>query len=179
MNEFLAWLSRILDSWKFWVVIAPWEIGVRIRLGKRGVALKPGVHFRIPFVDSVMLVNTRLRIEGTPPITVSGDKPNCTRYISATIGFYITDPLNAMLKFGLPGPVVISKAQGEIATTQDEGKAITALKKYFTEDTGISVEFVKFVEDVEVRTYRIINGNAWIASGHESTTMQGTLSARY
>jgi hypothetical protein len=179
MQEFLAWLSRILDSWKFWVVIAPWELGVRIRMGKNATSLRPGPHFRIPFIDAITLVNTRLRIDGTPPVTVSGSAANATRYISATVGFRISDPLKAMLKFGAPGPVVVSKTQGEIAVTRDESKVTQALKAYFDADSGISIEFVKFVEDVEVRTYRLINGNSWIASGHESLGNNGTASMRY
>lgn len=180
MNPFLEWLSRILDSWKFWVVIAPWEIGVRVRLGKRAVAMRPGFHLRVPFVDVITHVNTRMRIDGTPPVTVQGSSPHCTRYISATVGYYVSDPLKAMLNFGLPYAVVVSKTQGEIAATRDERLATQALRAYFDAASGITIDFVKFVEDVEVRTYRLINGGAWIASGHESTSGNGSAaSARY
>lgn len=174
MELFFAWLSRVVDSWKCWVVIAPWEIGVRVRLGKTAVAMRPGLHPRIPFVDVITLVNTRLRIDGTPPVTVHGTGFNCTRYISATVGYRVSDPLKAMSIFGLPSAVVVSKTQGEIAVTRDEGKATEALKAFFDEASGISIEFIKFVEDVEVRTYRLINGGSWIASGHESASGSGS-----
>lgn len=180
MDPFFAWLSRILDSWKCWVVIAPWEIGVRVRLGKNAVALKPGSHLRIPFIDVITLVNTRMRIDGTPPITVHGASAHCTRYISATVGYYVSDPLKAMLKFGLPYAVVVSKAQGEIAATRDEAQATQALRAYFDAASGITIDFIKFVEDVEVRTYRLINGSSWVASGHENSSGPGgTMSQRY
>lgn len=52
MQQFIAWLSGVLNSWKFWIVIAPWEVGVRIRLGRKAVALGPGLHLRIPWVAS-------------------------------------------------------------------------------------------------------------------------------
>lgn len=180
MNEFLAWLSRIFDSWKFWIVIAPWEIGVRVRLGKRAAAVTPGLHLRIPLIDVITLVNTRLRIDGTPPVTVQGNAPHCTRYITATVGYRVCDPMKAMMKFGLPYAAVVSKAQVEIASACDEEKALKAMQAYFDADSGIAVDFIKFVEDVEVRTYRLINASAWIASGHESTTgLTGGMSGRY
>ncbi len=178
MNEFLAWLSRILDSWKFWIVIAPWEVGVRVRLGKNAVALRSGLHFRIPFVDAITLVNTRLRIDQSPPVAIAA-RGSFTRYISATVGYRISDPLKAMLKFGLPAAVVISKAQGEIALHHDEGRTLESLSAYFGPDCGIVMEFVKFVEDVEVKTYRLINGSSWGMSGHEQTGMNGVPSTRY
>src|SRR5271170_1021499 len=136
MDQFLAWLSRIFDSWKFWIVIAPWEIGVRVRLGKNAAAMHPGFHLRIPFVDVISLVNTRLRIDGTPPITVHGRVSNYTRYISATVGYHVSDPLKAMLKFGMASTVVVSKAQGEIAASCEEAKALKSLKEFFDVDSG-------------------------------------------
>jgi hypothetical protein len=169
MNEFLAWISKILDSWKFWIVIPPWDVGVRIRFGKNATGLKPGIHFRIPFIDNITLVNTRLRIETTPPVNIDRAN-NKTRYISATIGYIVSDPLKSMMKFGRPETVVISKTQSEIATHKEENKVIKVLKEYFNNDSGIEIDFVKFIDDVEVKTYRLINGGSWIASGHESIT---------
>lgn len=178
MQEILAWLSRLFDSWKFWIVIAPWEIGVRVRLGKLATAMMPGFHFRIPFIDAITLVNTRLRIDGTPPITVGAIGSNRTRYISATVGYRVADPLKAMLKFGLPYSAIISRAQGDIASTLDEQKTLDSLRSYFNGDSGIVIDFVRFVESVEVRTYRLINGSAWIATGHE-TVPTNVAGARY
>jgi hypothetical protein len=114
MDQFLAWLSRMFDTWKFWIVISPWEIGVRVRLGKNATAMSAGFHFRVPFVDAITLVNTRLRIDGTPPVTVHGSAPNLTRYISATVAYRVSDPLKAMLNFGIPQAVVVSKMTDRI-----------------------------------------------------------------
>jgi len=166
--------SRIVDAWKCWIVIAPWEIGVRVRLGRNADAMQPGFHFRIPFVDVITLVNTRLRIDGTPPVTVHGQAKHCTRYISATVGYHVTDPLKAMLKFGLLSSVVTTKAQGEIAAKCDEAEAIKSLREFFDAGSGIEIDFIKFVEDVEVRTYRLINGTSWCASGHETAGAPGS-----
>jgi regulator of protease activity HflC (stomatin/prohibitin superfamily) len=178
MDQFLAWLSRIFDSWKFWIVIAPWEIGVRIRLGKNAASLRPGFHLRVPFIDVITMVNTRLRIDNTPPITVQGGVANHTRTVTATVGYRVIDPLKAMMKFGLPSAVVISKAQGEIASACDEQAVLESLRSYFGDESGVSIDFVKFVENVEVRTYRLINGGSWGIGGHESLS-NGAASGRY
>jgi hypothetical protein len=180
MDLFFAWMSRVVNSWKCWIVIAPWDIGVRVRLGRKAVALNPGFHLCIPFVDTITIVNTRMRIGGTPPVTVRGTAVNCTRYISATVGYHVFDPLKAMSKFGLPNAIVLCKAQSEIAATCDEAKAVEAMKAYFDAHSGISIEFIKFVEDVEVKTYRLINGGSWTTSGHEDVSGPGgAISARY
>ncbi len=179
MQEFLAWLSRILDSWKFWIVIAPWEIGVRIRLGKNAVSLKPGLHWRIPFLDAITLVNTRLRLDATPPVTIPSDKKNHTRYISGMVGYFVSDPLKAMLHFGRPDSAIVCKAQSEIAKMGDEAAVLNELRTYFGPESGITIDFVKFVENVEVRTYRLINGGSWVQAGHESVGANGLANARY
>lgn len=180
MQEFLAWLSRILNSWKFWIVIAPWEIGVLIRLGKRAMSLVPGLHWRIPFIDIITLVNTRLRIDATPPITIQGNDSGKTKYMSAVIGYQVFDPLKAMLQFGLPQAIIVSKAQSELASTGGSISATReALQSYFNSNTGISISFVELVENVEVKTYRIIEGSSWIRDGHETVGADGAVGGRY
>lgn len=178
MQEFLAWLSRLLDSWKFWLVIAPWEVGVRIRLGKTAAALQPGLHLRIPFVDVVTLVNTRLRFDVTPPVTVAGTRMDRIRYISAIVGYRVDDPVKAMQQFGNATSVVMAKGQGLIAELRDEAAVVKALKEYFGDSTGILVESVALVEDVEARAFRMLNQCTWTNS-HESVPPTGAPSARY
>ncbi len=179
MQGLLSWLSQIFSSWRFWIVIAPWEIGVRVRLGKNARALNPGPHLRIPFIDVIVLVNTRLRINGTPPITVAGSLLNRARYISAVVGFRIADPVRAMLKFGMPESAVITKAQGEIALLKDARLVEKAMGDYFDADSGIVIEFISFVEDLEVRTYRLLSQGSWTMNGHETLGPNGEVLARY
>ena len=61
----MEWLSTIVRSlWRpfqWWVVVAQWELGLRIRLGKKTKALNPGIHFRIPFLDRIYIQSARLR----------------------------------------------------------------------------------------------------------------------
>ena len=71
----MEWLDTLLQSvgkpFKWWVVIAPWEQGLRVRLGKKSRKLLPGIHFVIPFFDRVYRIGTRLRLvsEGGQTLT--------------------------------------------------------------------------------------------------------------
>lgn len=164
MNQFLEWLSRIFGSWKPWVVVPPWDIGVRVRLGKTAGALRPGPHFRIPFLDEIVLVNTRLRIESTPMVTLPGRGPNTARCVSAVVGFRIEDPLKAMLRYNQPGAALLAVVQAALCKNGNEDACLSAVRA-ISEGAGIVTEFVYFSENVEVRTYRLIQGGGGLWSG--------------
>lgn len=55
-------LTAMWRPFQWWVVVAPWERALRVRLGKTAIVLQPGPHFRIPFLDRVYLKSVRLRI---------------------------------------------------------------------------------------------------------------------
>lgn len=165
MNALLEWISRIFQSWKFWIVIAPWDIGVRVRVGKVAAALQPGLHFRIPMFDEIVLVNTRVRIEPTPTVTVKGAKPGTARVITAQVGYAIVDPVKALLRYSQPGAAVLAMAQSLLAKATACEDATKALNVEFG-GHGIEVVYVYCTEDVEVRTYRLLQGGGGIyASG--------------
>ncbi len=167
MNALFQWIAHVVGSWKFWIVIAPWDIGIRVRMGKSAATLAPGPHFRIPFIDEIILVNTRMRIESTPPITIAGSKANTAKVVSATVGYSISDPLKAALTYTYPGPIVTGFVQAAIVDGRNEQQAM----EYTSEAVrsgGIKIEFVYFSENVEVRTYRLISssgGGAYSGSG--------------
>lgn len=158
MNQLLDWLSKLFGSWKPWIVVPPWDVGVRVRLGKSAIALKPGLHLRIPFIDVVILVNTRLRVTSTPPVTLGSGNGKC-RMISATVGYRITDPVQAMLTFDAPHHVVTAYAQTVLAEYRDGPRCLSLLVDRFA-CTGIDVEFLRFVEDLELPALRLLQ-NSW------------------
>lgn len=48
-------LYYIVDELKFWVVIPYYDRGIRLRFGKpRGEELVPGIHWKLPFADSIL-----------------------------------------------------------------------------------------------------------------------------
>jgi len=158
MNRLFEWLANMFGSWKFWIVIAPWNVGVRIRLGKVAKQMGPGLHFRIPFIDEITLINTRVRIDTTGTVTVAGSKPNTSRVVTANIGYAITDPAKAMLQYSYPGTVLQGFVQAEIVAGTDPEEARRRINESVMQH-GIRVDFIYYSENVEVRTYRIMQGN--------------------
>lgn len=163
VNQLFAWLAQIFSSWKFWLVVEPWDVGVRVRLGKIANKLKPGLHFRIPFLDQIALVNTRVRVATTPPITIGNGIAGRARVVSAVVGYRVFDPLKALMTYTVPTAVVFSVVQAELVKSTDAEVALEAARRYFVTG-GIEIDFLALTEDVkDVRTYRILNshGGVW------------------
>ena len=160
MEQLIAWLSRIVNSWKFWVVVAPWEVGVLVRLGKRARALQPGPHWRFPFLDQITLVNTRLRVLTTPAVTIrnGSDGNGLARVRRATVGYVIHDPLVALQRYNRPEAAIMGLLQAKLATD----KPGTGLGSAFEEleSNGLRVVFTQLVEDVDVPTLRLLQGGS-------------------
>lgn len=73
-----------------WVVISPWEQGLRVRLGKHVRVLGAGVHLRIPGLDVVHIQSVRRRIStiGTQTLTTTDDR---TITVAGSLGYEIAD----------------------------------------------------------------------------------------
>jgi hypothetical protein len=90
----VTWVSQLLQAATkpliWWVIIAPWERGVRIRGGKRVVVLQPGVHLKIPFWDRVCVQSVRLRTLRTTAQTITTRDGKCVT-LALAIDFAISD----------------------------------------------------------------------------------------
>lgn len=155
MNQFFEWISKGVSSLRCWIVIPPWEAAIRVRLGKNAKALQPGLHLRLPFIDVIMLVNTRLRVTTAPPTSTTHD--NRTRVTRVTVGYCVHDPLRAIKCFTHPDVVVKAQAQALAKGTEEE--CLRGLREAF-DNTGVRIEFARYVDDVHVPGLRIIQ-NQW------------------
>lgn len=166
MNSFFEWISRLASSWKCWIVVPPWDTGVRVRLGKIARSLPPGLHLRIPGLDEIALVNTRLRVESTPAMTLSNGKPGWVRTTTATIGYRVVDPLEALMHYTEPGQVLVAMAQRWVTRGSDAGQVTEQLRAE-VQGTGIAVEWVYFAEQAEVKCLRLMQGGggAYVGAG--------------
>jgi hypothetical protein len=173
MTQFLEWLGRFFGSWKFWIVVPPWDVGVRVRLGRVAASLGPGPHWRVPLLDDVTLVNTRLRIASTPPVMMQNGTSVMVHVVSATIGFRIADPMLAMARFEQPVVAVLGYAQAEIVRLLSAEGCCDALTRFFA-GSGVEIEFVRYIEDAKVRAFRLISADWKVADG-----MHGAVEGRY
>lgn len=158
MNSVLEYISRLLSQWKFWVIVPAWDIGIRTRLGKAVTKLEPGPHLRIPLLDEIVLVNTRQRVTSTPCVTLQGSRPGYSRVRSATISYRIVDPVRAVMHYSAMDSTIYCIVQAALAGQSEIGVIEDTLRKEMG-GKGIEVDFLRLVEDVEVRTIRLLNEN--------------------
>ncbi len=114
----MQWLSQILSSLaqplKWWVVVAPWEGALRIRLGKVAGELGPGIHFRVPFLDRLYIQSLRLRtISDTGQTMTTRDGKVVT--IAIGIEYGIANLLRVYEGLANPEAVLMYRVQGIIA----------------------------------------------------------------
>jgi regulator of protease activity HflC (stomatin/prohibitin superfamily) len=169
VNALIEWLSRLVQGVKVWVVVRPWERCVRVRFGKHASVLEPGVHFRIPLADEVMLFNNRLRVAPIPAQTMTTADGEVVS-VAGNVGFRIADPLLAMLSLQQPEYSVAALAQSSAATYIRE-RAFDDLDagdlQLFAQENlqavadGLVIEFVSITDFARVnRTFRLL-GDEW------------------
>src|SRR5262245_3187118 len=119
MGEFFTWIANFFRQFKLLTIILPWERAARVRLGNRVIVWEPGWHIRLPFLDHVEPLNTRLRIAdaGMQTLTTLDDK---TLTVGVVIGFRIADPLAALLKMQHPESSCSAIASSSIAAVVGE-----------------------------------------------------------
>lgn len=151
----------------WWVVIQPWELGVRVRLGGRRQKLRPGLSFRIPYADVIYRQSVRLRFTTLFPQTVS-TRDGHTLTMAGVLGYAITDIDKLYDTLHQAEDAIRSMAQGAIANYVQgndlseclpgcvEGGACDGLDltKY-----GLALDSLRLTTFARVKTYRFIMDN--------------------
>jgi hypothetical protein len=175
----MTWLSQIIgaigEPFKWWVVVAPWENGLRIRLGKVAAELCPGVHFRIPFLDRIYLQSMRLRtISDTgQTLTLAPDTQQAGKtidgkvvVIAVSVEYGIKSLLTLYGKLANPENVILTRVAALIAkkvsSTQSKDLTLETLEAGIADDLpaeewGLDRVKVYIVGFAKVRTYRLLN----------------------
>lgn len=162
LNELL---SRVSQAFKWWIVIAPWEMALRVRMGKKPTLLGPGINFVIPGLDRIFIQNTRKRFLNVPTQTVT-TKDNKVLTISGGVSYAIDNIELLYSTLHDAHSVLEIQAMSLIArfcVSQDLVDAHPLAVETFVNDHldfseyGLGdVEF-KLTDYVTVKTYRIIN----------------------
>lgn len=115
MDQIIALVRQVFDLFRFWVIIAPWEQAVRVRLGRRVAVLGAGVHFRIPVVDAYYVQSTRMRqcTTGRQTVTTRDGK---VATVTATVGYAIMDVLLLHNTLHHAEDTIVSLVRGLIAS---------------------------------------------------------------
>src|SRR6185369_9791485 len=86
----LDFIQRFFDLFIWWTVIEPWEQGIRIRLGRKRKQLGPGIHFKIPYADTIFKQAVRRRYTHFGPLSVT-TLDGQTLTVSGSLGYHIRD----------------------------------------------------------------------------------------
>ena len=114
MEALLDWLLDIWDELIPFVVIEPWDEGLRVRLGKHTKILKPGVHLSLPWIDVVETMNVKRQAVNLPNQNIwTLDRKSIT--ISGAFEYEVVDIAKVFLEVQDLDESLIEVTQGLIA----------------------------------------------------------------
>lgn len=166
LTGFNELISQVLGMFQWWIVIAPWEMAIRVRRGHKTTVLGPGMHFRIPALDRFFVQRVRKRYMNTPTQTVtSKDRQAIT--ISGGTAYEITDIGKLYNTLSDPEDVIqietLTLVAGYISAYRLEDLTINDIQTYVTKELDLEIYGLGntsfLVTDFFcVKTYRLIQG---------------------
>jgi len=175
MNQVQQFFEYIFNAVKIFIIVQPWQSGIRVRNGKKIKKLTKGLYFRIPYFDSVYIQEVRLRISENPIQTLTS-KDLKTITINSSLGYSINDIDKLYKTLYHPETTLKNIAMNEVAvyiyknnlediTPENLGNIV--LEKLKELDYGIKFEYFKITNFAVVRTYRLIQDQSWLSEGLE------------
>lgn len=153
---------RTILQW--WVVVAPWEKGIRVRRGKDMAVLDPGIHLRIPLLDRVYVHAVRLRISDASNQTMS-TKDGKSLTLSVAIEWSIGDIKKLYDSISLPESTLMQRVQALVAeyvVTRNAAElspaalSVDVSKQLQQTDWGFAGLAIRCTAFAFCRTYRLI-----------------------
>ena len=175
-------LNYMTDLLRWWVVVAPWEQAIRVRLGKRVALLHAGVWLRIPLVDKIYIQSIRLRVVSTHTQTLTSlDGKLLT--IGATVGYSVKDILKLYQTMHFPEQTIQNIVAARIAQCVAANPAANLTPAALGAVASNGIDFsqwgleagqVQVTDFAFVRGYRLImDGRAvYFGSGPDMNTPQ-------
>lgn len=177
MNQVQQFLEYIFNAFKIWVIVQPWEAGLRVRNGKNIKKLDKGIYFKLPYFDSVYVQEIRLRVREMPMQTLTS-KDLKTITLNSAMGYSIADVEKLYQTLYRPEMTLQNIAMSAIAEVLHSTNAeeITpelledkVLEKLRADDYGLNYEYFKITNFAVVRTFRIIQDQSWVSEGFSMT----------
>lgn len=182
MNSLRQLFDAIRGLLVWWVVVAPWEQAIRVRLGKHVELLGPGVHLRIPGADRYYLQSVRTRISSLPPQTLT-TKDGRSLTISVSLRYAISDLLVlyntlhhaegtlANIVLGAVGEFVM---EHNLVDCQPGTIGPWVVKRINLSRYGLKDASITVLTFAAVKTYRLImgDGQAWLAGDSLDTARE-------
>ena len=170
VNTITAFLVKIFQ---WWFTVMPWEQAIFIRRGKAVKLLGAGMYLKIPFIDTVYIQTTRMRLIDTPMQTMSTKDGN-TVTIKSALGYTINDiqalyntlfhpemTLNSM-SMGFIGEFVIENLIADISPASLEAYVNSKIN---AANYGLKDLSIRITTFAVVRTYRLIQDGSYLGEG--------------
>lgn len=171
MGQIKEFFEYIFNAIKIWVIVQPWEQGIRVRAGKDTKLLNKGIYFRIPYLDSIYIQEVRLRMISLSIQTLT-TKDGKTLTVNSSLGYSIEniEKLYDTLYHpeGTLSDMVMSEVSGYIFDNNLSDINPAKIEKYVlekmkVEDYGIKFKYFRITNFAAVRTYRLIQDHqSWI-----------------
>ena len=167
MGQIKDLLEYIFNFVKIWIIVQPWQQGIRVRRGKKIKKLSSGMYFRIPYLDSVYIQETRLRmVQMNIQTLTSKDGKEVT--INSSLGYSIENIEKLYETLYHPENTIVSLAMSAVADYVFKSPLkdmnpntieIEVLKSLNENYYGLKLEYFKITNFAAVRTYRLIQDN--------------------
>lgn len=163
-DKLIDFLIQFGKDLLLWTIVEQWNEAVHLRFGKFIAVRKPGIHFKLPFMDSVLETAVITQSVNLPAQTLTTlDEQGIV--LKAIIRYKVTDVKKYLLNVMHANDVLIDTTQGiirdivEITNWEDlvdVNSKITNEVKEYVEKWGIEIEAITITDLAIVKTFRIL-----------------------
>lgn len=173
MNQVKDFFEYIFNAIKIWIIVQPWQTGIRVRNGTKVKKLEGGIYFRLPYFDSIFIQENRLRVASMPIQTLTS-KDIKTITINGAVGYIITDIEKLYQTLFHPETTIANITMSEVAdfifknnleTINPSTIEEAVISKLNQDDFGLEFKYFRITNFAVVRTFRLIQDQSWISEG--------------
>ncbi len=174
-DKFLEFISRFWKDLLPFVIIEQWNSALHLRFGIFRRTLKPGIYFKIPFLDSIIETAVITQSVNLPAQTLTTlDEQGIV--LKAIIRYKVSDVKKYLLSVMHANDVLIDTTQGiirdivEVTNWEDlvdVNRKLTTEVKTYVKRWGIEIEAITITDLGIVKTFRILGDDKKIVPLNE------------
>jgi len=177
MNALIAFFTRFFHLFIWWFTLPPWERALRVRLGKHITEFGAGLHFRVPYFDTIYRQTTRLLFVSLDPQTVTTTDGHTITF-AGVFGYVVEDLRRLYMTIQSPETTIQALVTGALAqylvTHPLEECEPDVVEQAVMNDIdiaqyGLGQAELALTTYARVRTYRLImDKHAIYSTGHST-----------
>ena len=170
IKDIIDYLSKLF-TW--WVVVMPWEQGIRVTLGKKMLLMTKGVYLKLPLLHTIFVQEKRLRVINLPIQTICTSDGHALT-LSCSVGYSIVDIIKLYNTLYQPdmtiSNIVAAKIAEQICNVKLEDCKPSMVQAGVNEsllssDYGLKFEYVNITNFAYVKTFRLIQDQSYMYEG--------------